>query len=93
MVLIDAEFEKIALATNRSIAANRAKYDQEIAAAKAAADAKAIADAKDADAKTAAKAATAVANAKTPEDSEFDRLTKEIVKATQDGLHRMLGNI
>ena len=40
MVLIDAEFEKIALAANPSIAADRAKYAQEIAA-KAAADAKA----------------------------------------------------
>ena len=40
MTFRDAEFEKIALATNPSIAADRAKYAQEIAA-KAAADAKA----------------------------------------------------
>ena len=46
MTLTNAEFEKIALATNPSIAADRAKYNQEIATAKAAVDAKAIADAK-----------------------------------------------
>ena len=63
MTLIDAEFEKIALATNPSIAADRAKYDQEIAAAKAAADAKAIADAK-----AAALAATAVDKVKTMQE-------------------------
>ena len=70
MTLIDAEFEKIALATNPSDA-------QEIAAAIAAADAKAIADAKAAN----AKAAALVANVKTHGESELDRLTKEIVKS------------
>ena len=34
MTLIDSEFGKIALAKNPSIAADRAKYDQEIAAEK-----------------------------------------------------------
>ena len=39
MTLIDAEFEKIALATNPSIAADRIKYAKEVADAKIASDA------------------------------------------------------
>ena len=46
MALIDAEFEKIALATNPSIAADRIKYAKEVADAKIASDAKAAVDAK-----------------------------------------------
>ena len=46
MVLIDAEFEKIALATNSSIVADRIKYAKEVANANIASDAKAAADAK-----------------------------------------------
>ena len=52
--LIDAEFEKIALATNPSIAPDRIKYAKEVADAKIASDVKAAADAKTAaDAKIA----------------------------------------
>ena len=53
MTLIDAEFEKIALAINPSVAADRIKYAKEVTDAKIAADEKVLA---------------AVANASTPED-------------------------
>ena len=52
MLLVDAEFERIALATNPSIIPDRIKFAKEVADAKISSDAKAL----------------AVANATTPED-------------------------
>ena len=61
MLLVDAEFEKIALATNPSIIPDRIKYAKEVADAKIVSDAKAAADAKAVETKALAAADAKIA--------------------------------
>ena len=76
MTLIDAEFEKIALSTNPSIAADRVKYAQEIAA-------KAAADAKAAEAK-----ALAAADAKISTDMKAFKINRNVSYSTDPAFSR-----
>ena len=85
MLLVGAEFEKIALAVNPSIAADRIKYAKEVADAKIASDAKAAADAKAAEAK-----ALAAAEAKIATDMSAFKFNKNASYSTDPVLGRNL---
>ena len=89
MLLVDAEFEKIALATNPSIVPDRIKYAKEVADTNIASDAKSAAGAKAAEAKALADA-KAAADAKRATDMKAFKFNKNASYSSEPLLGRNL---